>query len=271
MQRGGAERDELLANLHDHLSGRSEAIVENIAEARVRELQFDDLDGSLSLMIGRYGPYLVSEEYGRNRNIPDTIAPADLNTDMAHKLLEAANGENYQLKTQDDEIWVKFGQFGAYLELSRDDGAKHTASIPDGVPLEEVTLELAESLLRPIAVESGVEIFLRSGKGWYLSWEVDGERTSRSLPSSINALELTPEQALFFYRMPRRLGEYPEIGGVVFLDWGRRGPYVRHELEGRKKNIVARIDMEEDWLEFTIEDAVDLLQPLVQRASEADA
>ena len=104
--KGGGERDELLTELHAHLEERSNAIVENISSTRVRELKFDDLDDKVSLMIGRYGPYLVGEGYERNRNIPETIAPADLDTDLAIVLLEAANGEPYELKTGNkDEIW----------------------------------------------------------------------------------------------------------------------------------------------------------------------
>ena len=270
--KGGVERDELLTELHAHLEERSNAIVENISSTRVRELKFDDLDDKISLMIGRYGPYLVGEGYERNRNIPETVAPADLDTDLAIVLLEAANGEPYELKTGNkDEIWVKFGQFGGYLQLTSESGVKQTASIPADVVAGEVTLELAESLLRPIAVAGNVEIYLRSGKGWYLAWMSDGERMTRSLPRSLDPHELTPDQALYFYRMPHKLGEYPDIGGFIFIDWGRKGPYVRHEMEGRNKHIVARVDMEDDWVEVTLEDAVELLQPLIDRAAEADA
>jgi DNA topoisomerase I len=272
--KGGAERDELLTELYAHLEERSNAIVENIASARVRELKFDDFDDKISLMIGRYGPYLVAEEYEKNRNIPDTVAPADLDTDLAVSLLEAANGEPYQLGTESkDEIWVKFGQFGGYLELTSESGVKQTAAIPSDVDAGEVTLELAESILRPIAVAGNVEIYLRSGKGWYLSWMSDGDRMTRSLPRALDPLELTSEQALYLYRMPHRLGEYPEVGGLIFLDWGRKGPYVRHELEGRKKHIVARVemDMEDDWVEVTLQDAIELLQPLIDRAAESGA
>ena len=42
-------------------------------------------------------------------------------------------------------------------------------------------------------------------------------------------------------------------------------------MEGRKKHIGARADMEDDWVEVTLEDAVELLQPLIDRAAEADA
>ena len=171
------------------------------------------------------------------------------------------------------EIWVKFGQFGGYLELTSESGVKQTAAIPSDVDAGEVTLELAESILRPIAVAGNVEIYLRSGKGWYLSWMSDGDRMTRSLPRALDPLELTSEQALYLYRMPHRLGEYPEVGGLIFLDWGRKGPYVRHELEGRKKHIVARVemDMEDDWVEVTLQDAIELLQPLIDRAAESGA
>ena len=155
--------------------------------------------------------------------------------------------------------------------MTSESGAKQTASIPADVVAGEVTLELAESLLRPIAVAGNVEIYLRSGKGWYLAWMSDGERMTRSLPPSLDPLELTPDQALYFYQMPHKLGEYPDIGGFIFIDWGRKGPYVRHEMEGRKKHIAARVDMEDDWVEVTLEDAVELLQPLIDRAAEADA
>jgi len=58
---------------------------------------------------------------------------------------------------------------------------------------------------------------------------------------------------------------------MIFLDWGRKGPYVRHEMEGRKKHVVARVDMEDGLVEVTFEDAVELLQPLIDRATEASA
>jgi topoisomerase IA-like protein len=101
----------LLTELYSNLSERSSAIVDDMDQVRVTELAFDDLDSSIRVMLGRYGVYLVSDKHEKNRNVPETIGPADLTSELANELLDAANGEAFEISSTNasgDSIWVKF-------------------------------------------------------------------------------------------------------------------------------------------------------------------
>ena len=101
----------LLTELYSNLSERSSAIVDDMDQVRVTELAFDDLDSSIRVMLGRYGVYLVSDKHEKNRNVPETIGPADLTSELANELLYAANGEAFEISSTNasgDSIWVKF-------------------------------------------------------------------------------------------------------------------------------------------------------------------
>ena len=267
---GKTDSQSFLSELHAHLAERSEVISGDIGAVRVVELAFDDLDDSIHVMLGKYGVYLVSENHEKNRNVPETVAPADLSTKLAIELLNAANGKPFQVERANEgggEIWVKYGQHGSYLELVDEKGKKQTASIPMHIAPSDVDRVVAERLLRPIAVDGLVEIYLRSGKGWYLQWEDGDERRYRNVPKSFDPMNLTEEQVLFLYRMPHELGPHPETGGLVTLDWGRHGPYVRLAREGQK-DIIASVDQEDDWTEMMLSDAVELLQDPLAKASQ---
>ena len=96
-----------------------------------------------------------------------------------------------------------------------------------------------------------------------MQWnDIDGKRCTRSIPASLDPLQMTAEQAWSLYQMPRDLGLHPDTGGLVQLDWGRSGPLFRYKVED-KKPVVAYIEEEdaEDWQDLTLEDAVEALRP----------
>jgi DNA topoisomerase-1 len=262
---GQEEARGVLERLYSHLKARREAILEDVAAVRVIEVPFDDLDPEVRVMLGRYGPYLVGDAYARNRSVPAEVAPAELTMSLATTLLDGANGEPYPVGIDPgNEAWVRFGQFGPYLELGGEQ--RRTANIPTDIAPADVTPDIARALLRPIAERGDTKLYLCCNKGWYLQWnDMDGERRTRSVPASIDALQMTAEQAWALYQMPRDLGEHPETGGVVQLDWGRRGPFFRHRVEG-KKAVVGFIEPQdaEDWIDLTLEDAVEALRPALE-------
>jgi len=259
---GEAEATQLLEQLYHHLETRRKAILKDVEAARVLELPFDDLDPAVRVMLGRYGPYLVGDAYSRNRTVPAEVAPAELTSPLAAALLEGANGEPYTVDIgQGEEAWVRFGTYGPYLELEGEH--RRTASIPAEVPPDDVTPEIARTLLLPIVERGDTKIYLCKTKSWYLQWnDIDGKRCTRSIPASLDPLQMTAEQAWSLYQMPRDLGLHPDTGGLVQLDWGRSGPLFRHKVED-KKPVVAYIEEEdaEDWQDLTLEDAVEALRP----------
>jgi|TARA_Y100000588_G_scaffold390953_1_gene498138 DNA topoisomerase-1 len=259
---GEVEATRLLARLYEHLAVRREAILEDVDAVRVRQLPFDDLDPSVRVMLGRYGPYLEGEVHARNRAVPPEVAPAELTLPVATALLDGANGEPYAVDIGPGEVaWVRFGAYGPYLEL--DGGHRRTASVPTEIPPTNVTPDIARKLLHPIAEKGDTKIYLCYKKNWYLQWvDMDGERRTRTVPPSLDPLQMTVEQVWSLYQMPRDLGTHPDTGGIVQLDWGRGGPYVRHKVEGKKADVgVIEGEMAEDWHDLTLEDAVEALRP----------
>ena len=213
-------------------------------------------------MLGRYGPYLEGEVHARNRAVPPEVAPAELTLPVATALLDGANGEPYAVDIGPGEVaWVRFGAYGPYLEL--DGGHRRTASVPTEIPPTNVTPDIARKLLHPIAEKGDTKIYLCYKKNWYLQWvDMDGERRTRTVPPSLDPLQMTVEQVWSLYQMPRDLGTHPDTGGIVELDWGRGGPYVRHKVEGKKADVGAiEGEMAEDWHDLTLEDAVEALRP----------
>jgi DNA topoisomerase-1 len=158
-----------------------------------------------------------------------------------------------------DGITLRVGRYGPYLE--RDD---KRVSVPDDMPPDELTVEVAEALLaKPsgdlelgVDPETGRTIVARDGRyGPYVS-EVPPEgsdekpRTS-SLFKSMSLETVTLEDALRLLSLPRTIGEAD--GEQVSAQNGRYGPYVQKGKESRS------LESEEHLLSITLDEALELL------------
>jgi DNA topoisomerase-1 len=231
--------------------------------------------------IGRYGPYIERGE--KRASIPDDMPPDELKLEVALQLLEKQERGEQPLGYHPDlnkPIFVKQGRFGPYVQMgTADDEEKKNASLPKGVDVENVTLELAVKLLslpRNLGnhPDDGEPVIATQGRfGPFIKHGSD----SRSLGPGQDLLEITLEEALAILAQPKAvrgrgrgvaapplksLDPSPVTGKPIELRDGRYGLYV---TDGETNASLPK-DMTADELSF--EQAVSLLEA---RAAAAPA
>jgi DNA topoisomerase I len=155
-------------------------------------------------------------------------------------------------------VVAKPGKYGPYVKRGDD-----TASVPDDLPPDELTVDKALELLalpksdEPIGEMDGYPVFAKSGRfGPYVQWGAPDDlppglekpRMS-SLFSSMSLDSITIDDAKKLLQLPRSLGEDPADGKEIVANNGRYGPYVVKEKDFRS------IDSEEQLLTITLDEA----------------
>jgi DNA topoisomerase-1 len=174
-----------------------------------------------------------------------------------------------------DGIVVRVGRYGPYVERERD-GQVERGNIPEGLPPDELTVELANELIaapsdgRVLGADpaTGREVVVKNGRfGPYVT-EVLPEgakekpRTSSLFRSmSVDTVDL--DTALQLLTLPRTLGEVD--GEPVLASNGRYGPYVKKGSETRS------LPAEEQLLTVDLDAALTLLAQPKQRGRAAAA
>lgn len=222
---------------------------------QARSVPLDGLD--VKVRIGPYGAYLeVEDESGPVRaNIPQDMPPADLDPGQVDVLLrqktEGPDKIGFHPETG-EPIYALIGPYGPYVQLGdkTDDNPKpKRASLPKGVNLQDVTLDMAVNLLalpRTLGVhpETGAKIQANLGRfGPYIVHDQGKEgKDYRSLKKEDDVLTITLERALELLAEPktgrgrgkaaakplRELGPHPEDGEPVNIYNGPYGPYIKH-------------------------------------------
>jgi DNA topoisomerase-1 len=167
------------------------------------------------------------------------------------------------------EIVVKPGKYGPYVKRGDD-----TASVPDDLAPDELTVELALKLLaapksdEPIGELDGFPLFAKTGRyGPYVQWGAPDnlppgldKPKMASLFKTMNIERITADDAVTLLKLPRVLGVDPADGQEIVANNGRYGPYVQKGKDYRN------IDSEERLLEISLEEAVAIFsQPKVFR------
>ncbi|HEX7447136.1 MAG TPA: type I DNA topoisomerase, partial [Pirellulales bacterium] len=210
--------------------------------------------------------YLKSFYFGNGRG--------GLKEQLAHKVdqIDARHVSRIPIgrpsdKTGDEaeEIVVRVGRYGPFLEQGT-----RRASIPDGFPPDELTVDKAMEMLaqaaqgdEPLGIcpETHKPVFLKIGRfGPYVQRGTpDDEEKPRnaSLLKGMKPEDITLEVALKLLSLPRDLGPHPEgsplAGEPVVVNNGRFGPYVKCGAETR--SLPAGVSP----LEVTMREAIDLL------------
>jgi DNA topoisomerase I len=172
-----------------------------------------------------------------------------------------------------NQIVVKPGKYGPYVKRGDD-----TASVPDDLTPDELTVEMALKLLampksdEPIGELDGYPVFAKNGRyGPYVQWG-----TADNLPPGLEkprmaslfktmVLErITVDEAEELLQLPRTLGPDPADGETIIANNGRYGPYIQKGKDFRN------ITNEEQLLTITLEQALEIFsQPKVFRRGGA--
>ena len=198
-------------------------------------------------------------------------------------LIDGEAARTVYLEGLDDDVKVKIGKFGAYIQVGEGDRTVNS-SIPqnftpsDLVP-EKIELLLKQKLEGPdqigIHPEANEPIFMMMGQ--YGPYVQLGQATDKvpkpkraSLPKGIQPEQVTLDLAVKLLALPRTLGEHPDTGNRVFVNTGRFGPYVCHVKGNGDKDDNRSLKSSDDPYTITLERALELLaQPKTLRGAAA--
>jgi DNA topoisomerase-1 len=207
---------------------------------------------------------------------------ADLSADLG-----AIDAQAINTMKMGEDIEIRVGRFGAYLQQGQGDDRKF-ANIPEQMAPDELTLPVAIELLakpsgeRKLGVdpETGLEVIAKSGRfGAYIT-EVfpeeimeEGAKKKRkkkdspkpktaSLLSTMSLDTVDLADALRLLSLPRTLGTYQD--DVITVQNGRYGPYMKHGADSRT------LTSEDQLFSIGLEEAIEIYkQPKVRRRGVA--
>ena len=232
--------------------------------------------------VGRYGPYFEKQQNGETltASIPEDIAPADVDNEIAEKLIAEKQKGPTSLGMHPEEnspVYVMSGPFGPYVQLGDviPDGDKpKRVGIPKSLETSDLTLESAINLLslpKKLGEHPETNKVVKVGIGRYgpyilhdktygnfdkktHTYERDGkvyDCLNVDLETAVVMLANTRKRSA---PTPlRELGPHPDDGEMIAIFEGRYGPYVKH---GRinatipKDNTVEDVRLDEalTWL-----------------------
>ena len=168
-----------------------------------------------------------------------------------------------------DMVRVRVGRFGPFVQLGKG-GPGRTASLPDDVAPADLTVERAMELVRAKAEgprtigtdpATGMPVFVMNGRfGAYvqLGETPEGKKAEKpkrsSLQGSMTEASVTLEEALKLLSLPRTVGTHPDDGSPILANFGRFGPYLKHNDEFRS------LETEEDVFAVDLDRAVEILR-----------
>ena len=207
---------------------------------------------------------------------------ADLSADLG-----AIDAQAINTMKMGEDIEIRVGRFGAYLQQGQGDDRKF-ANIPEQMAPDELTLPVAIELLakpsgeRKLGTdpETGLEVIAKSGRfGAYIT-EVfpeeiveEGAKKKRkkkdapkpktaSLLSTMSLDTVDLSDALRLLSLPRSLGSYQDE--IITVQNGRYGPYMKHGADSRT------LTSEDQLFSIGLEEAIEIYkQPKVRRRGVA--
>jgi Uncharacterized C-terminal domain of topoisomerase IA len=175
-----------------------------------------------------------------------------------------------------EPIFVLIGSYGPYVQLgevSETNKKPKRASLPKGTDKDNVTMEMAVSLLtlpRLLGTHPDTGAKVQANLGMYGPYVVHDQgkvgKDYRSIKPPDDVLTITLDRALELLAQPKavrgssktatplkELGAHPESGELLNVYDGRYGPYVKHG------EINASLAKDESVENFTLQKALDLL------------
>ncbi len=251
----------------------------DIKPSDARTVAIDGLGATVR--IGRFGPYVERDGDGQDplrASLPKDATPADLDAARVETLLRQRAEGPATVGTHPETgepIYLMEGQYGPYVQLGEGEEKQkpRRASLPKGVKLEDVTLELAVGLLalpRNLGAHPETGRPVKAGLGRFGPYVVHdigkGQADFRSIKAPDDVLTIPLERALQLLAEPkalrgrraaatplRELGLHPVDKQPIQLFEGKYGPYVKHG------EVNASLPRGADPQQFTLEAAIPLL------------
>jgi DNA topoisomerase I len=175
-----------------------------------------------------------------------------------------------------DPVRIRIGRFGPFVQVS-EGGPGRTASLPDDVAPADLTVERAMELVRAkaegprtLGVDSatGHNVYVMNGRfGWYVQLGETPESGQKgkgkaavekpkraSLQAGMTESTITLEEALKLLSLPRVVGLHPDDNEPILTNFGRFGPYVKHNDEFRS------LESEDDVFNISFDAALALIR-----------
>jgi len=227
--------------------------------------------GQLSLKLGKFGAFIGCSNYPECKF---TRTLANTGADQVNGI-EGTDRPGVKVLGQDpvtgEEVSLRDGRFGAYIQLGEGDKPKRT-SVPKTMQTADVDLEKALKLLslpREVAKHPETKEPILAGLGRFGPYVQHG-KTYANIGKDEDILEIGGNRAIDLIvakesglsgrrfgndtaAATRALGDHPS-GGAVTIKAGRYGPYVQHG------KINATLPRDADPTSFTLEEAIALLQ-----------
>ncbi|MEQ9410784.1 MAG: type I DNA topoisomerase [Fuerstiella sp.] len=281
---GTADRLPYLREFYSGDEGISEQVRKHENEIDPREACTLKLDGiDADVRVGRYGPYFERQEGDEKltASIPATVAPADLNNELAERLIEEKQKGPTALGMHPEEglpIYQLNGPFGPYLQLgevTEEQPKPKRCSIPNCFDPLNIDLDTAVQLLalpRRIGKHPLTDKVVNTGIGrfgpYVLHNKVYGSfnrktHTYEYNGHTYNVLNITMDAAVELLKNTkkraapeplREIGKHPDDDAVIGVFEGRYGMYVKHG------KINATIPKDTDINSITLAQAVEWLE-----------
>lgn len=243
----------------------------------------DELDQIAAASLERE-PWLHQFWFGDGSDGPEGDGATDAGRIGLEKLVDeglakidaaAINSIPIGVDADGEPIVVKPGRYGPYVKRGED-----TASVPDDIAPDEMTVEKALELLSApkgdvslgTDPETGLEVYAKPGRfGPYvqLGEIVDGAKEkpkTSSLLSHQTLDTLTLDDALRLLSLPRVVGLDPESGEEITALNGRYGPYLKKGTDSRS------LETEEQMFTVDLDAALRIFaQPKQRRGQRAAA
>ena len=149
-----------------------------------------------------------------------------------------------------DPVRVRIGRFGPFVQVG-EGGPGRTASLPPDMPPADLSVEKALEFVRAKAEgprvlgsdpDTGLNIYVMVGRyGAYVQLgETPEGKVAKSdkpkrasLQAGMTETSITLDEAIKLLSLPRVVGLHPEDNQQVVTNFGRFGPYVKHNDEFR--------------------------------------
>ena len=246
-----------------------------------RSIELENLD--VKVRIGKFGPYIEAEngDGSVTASIPQDLTPSELDAEQVEVILKQKiqGPQKLGLHPETGEpIYLLIGSYGPYVQLgevSEENKKPKRMSLPKGVNMEDVTLDMALGLLalpRTLGVHPGTGGKVQAGLGRFGPYVVHNQgkegKDYRSLKKGDDVLTISMDRALEILSEPKKskggsrsksktplkeLGEHPEDKEPVNIYEGPYGTYIKHG----KTN--AGLPDDQSVEDITLEKALELL------------